>query len=242
MNVGAAIRVLVVDVDLDGDPDIVVGRYSSNLSLLRNLGGRSFAPPETIALSQSHSGWVAAISRADLDGDGDPDLIASYHDTMFDDENFVAVLLNAGDGTFWQHQIHYAGTGVGGAGLVDLDGDPFIDLAVSTGFGTAIARGRGDGSFREPAFFGGGATLTGDFDEDGDQDLVSSAALYPNGRCDRGDLDSDGVIGRGDVDLLMTWWGPCPPWSLCPADLDGDEQVGIGDLLALLHEWVLMNG
>ena len=54
-----------------------------------------------------------------------------------------------------------------------------------------------------------------------------------------GDLDGDGVVGIGDLLILLQSWGPCPdpcPPS-CSADLDGDCTVGMGDLLFLFANW-----
>lgn len=48
------------------------------------------------------------------------------------------------------------------------------------------------------------------------------------------DLDGDGVIGFGDIVVLLSAWGPCPGPPSCTGDLDGDGNVGLSDLLALL--------
>jgi hypothetical protein len=39
---------------------------------------------------------------------------------------------------------------------------------------------------------------------------------------------------------IMAW--PFPPFDACPADIDGDENVGTNDLLALLGAWGSMGG
>jgi hypothetical protein len=53
------------------------------------------------------------------------------------------------------------------------------------------------------------------------------------------DLDGDGIVGIGDLLMMLASWGPCvrPCIASCPADLDGDCEVGIGDLLTLLADW-----
>jgi len=51
------------------------------------------------------------------------------------------------------------------------------------------------------------------------------------------DLDGDGVVGSGDLGILLASWGPCPVGAPCPADLDGDGAVGSGDLGILLAAW-----
>ncbi len=51
------------------------------------------------------------------------------------------------------------------------------------------------------------------------------------------DLDGDGVVGIGDLIILLVAWGPCADCGACPADLDGSCDVGILDLLVLLSSW-----
>lgn len=52
-----------------------------------------------------------------------------------------------------------------------------------------------------------------------------------------GDIDGDGIVGTGDLLLLLGAWGPCDDCGNCAADLDGDCNVGTGDLLLLLGNW-----
>jgi len=47
------------------------------------------------------------------------------------------------------------------------------------------------------------------------------------------DLDGDGVVGSGDLGILLAAWGSSDP----AADLDGDGTVGSGDLGILLAAW-----
>jgi hypothetical protein len=50
----------------------------------------------------------------------------------------------------------------------------------------------------------------------------------------------DGFVGLGDLNALLSNWGPCPdPPAECPWDLNGtgDGFVGLGDLNALLSNW-----
>jgi len=50
-----------------------------------------------------------------------------------------------------------------------------------------------------------------------------------------GDLDGDGVVGSGDLALLLAAWGECEG---CGADLDGDGEVGGSDMAVLLASWM----
>jgi hypothetical protein len=52
------------------------------------------------------------------------------------------------------------------------------------------------------------------------------------------DTTTDGTVGLGDLNALLSNWGPCP--APCPYDFapeGGDESVGLGDLNALLSNW-----
>jgi len=49
-----------------------------------------------------------------------------------------------------------------------------------------------------------------------------------------GDLDGDGLVGNGDLLILLAAWGPC---DACPEDLNADGTVDLIDLLALLQAW-----
>lgn len=52
-----------------------------------------------------------------------------------------------------------------------------------------------------------------------------------------GDINGDGVVGAGDLLLLLSEWGPCDGCDSCPADLDGDSVVSGPDILVLLRNW-----
>jgi len=50
------------------------------------------------------------------------------------------------------------------------------------------------------------------------------------------DLDADGVVGGGDLSLLLGSWGRCPDAG-CVGDLDGSGAIDGGDLAVLLASW-----
>ncbi len=51
------------------------------------------------------------------------------------------------------------------------------------------------------------------------------------------DLDGDGVVGAGDLIILLGDWGSCADCDDCPADLNEDCTVGATDLIILLGNW-----
>lgn len=67
---------------------------------------------------------------------------------------------------------------------------------------------------------------------DVDRVTVSVAASGPS----PADLDNDGIVGFGDLVILLGGWGPCPT-NCCVADLDGSGDVDFADILVLLGAW-----
>ncbi len=224
-----------VDLDGDGDLDLVVGTESGRPLVLRNTGTRTaprFAPEEAVAPQ-----WppYAAPAFGDLDGDGRPDLVAGS----------------------WRDQLAwYRGTGMTGGApafelvdsafvritrgsnatptLGDLDGDGDLDLVIGEASG-ALNYFRNDGTRTAPTF-----TLVSDEWLGLDVGRRSTPVLA--------DLDGD-----GDLDLLVGEEGgkvvllrnagsrteprfeadasfavPAQPYA-APAvgDLDGDGQLEI---------------
>ena len=53
-----------------------------------------------------------------------------------------------------------------------------------------------------------------------------------------GDADADGLVGQGDLDIVLGDWGHSPPTDP-RADANGDGTVGQGDLNILLSQWGL---
>jgi hypothetical protein len=76
------------DLDHDGDHDVVIGAYASTpaLAALINQGGGSFGTEQMISLKEGQTG---SVRLADLDADGDNDLIVGSFS-----EGRVAVYLN----------------------------------------------------------------------------------------------------------------------------------------------------
>lgn len=52
-----------------------------------------------------------------------------------------------------------------------------------------------------------------------------------------GDVDLDGLVGTDDLLAVLGAWGPCPPMTACPADLNDDGAVDVSDLLLVLSNW-----
>lgn len=131
----------VVDVDLDGQLDMVTLDYAGKLvSVVRGLGGRDFAGQYVVEVEGAAS---AELDAADLDGDGDTDLVA--RGTVE-----TRVLLADGAGGFAAGQGRDLAPGCMHGALVDLDGDGRLDLPnYCNAVGLSWHAGVGDATFAE---------------------------------------------------------------------------------------------
>lgn len=93
INSGWMNHVQVIDVDQDGLADIGIGGLGNNnsLSWIKNLGSLTFAAPIQLVNDASEPVW------ADLDGDGDPDMVYYGPNAWINGLNYR---LNNGNGTF----------------------------------------------------------------------------------------------------------------------------------------------
>lgn len=160
------------DLDGDGLPEIVASRRTGGIALFHNTGAMHFEPVATSGVDATLA--VHAIAAADLDNDGDVDLVLAG-------PNIAYVMANAGDGAFTE-VARFADSGMTEQVLpVDLDGDGLLDLyfsnydVVTPANSTDLVYGnRGDFTFAPPRPQARSMTWTTtafDADGDGDQDL-----------------------------------------------------------------------
>ncbi len=114
MTAGAA----AADVDDDGDVDLYLTRVGTTNRLLLNDGSGSFsdATDEAGVAGNDPDGGSSAAGFADVDADGDPDLVVTGAG-----RNATVLYLNEGDGRFID--------GTAGSGLDDLPPVPDGELA-----------------------------------------------------------------------------------------------------------------
>jgi len=124
------------DVDGDGDVDLV-GTSSDDVilaqdvaSVMINTGG-TFASPIHYATNGFDS---SSIEAADLDGDGDQDLLIANESS-----NTVSALANSGAGTFGGPSIFAVGLNPGDVVLGDVNGDGAIDAMIPNDDGNDVS-------------------------------------------------------------------------------------------------------
>jgi hypothetical protein len=218
--------IAVLDVDGDGDMDIVDAVYGDNvLALLLNDGTGTFAAP-TFFGPGCNGPW--ALGSSDMNNDGITDLVVG----CVNDKQGV-VLLGAGDGTFAAGPPQDAGGAPWQVALGDVDGDGFVDAAFgnSTDANGGLARGNGDGTLAPavtvPMPGHTPASRLGDLDGDGDLDWVLSSygaglwRIYVNDGAGNFTLDQDiPATSNPSCAILLDF------------DNDGDLDMALSDEIA----------
>jgi|GEM_PF-3582934 len=177
----------VGDFNLDGHPDLVLttrrDRDASSAFILLGNGDGTFQDPTLLA--QFSVTTKVAVGVADLNGDGNPDLVVADSGAGFPSSNnlgAVHVFLGQGNGTFLAGATFQAGYGPYDVSLGDFNGDSRIDLFAETGGAyESFFPGVGDGTFGPQERYGlfGTPTILGSFDFNGDhlEDLIAFSSM-----------------------------------------------------------------
>lgn len=166
-------------------------------------------------------GWSVAVGN--LTGNGVVDLLvgAPKHDANGANSGRIYLFDGATGALARKFDGEAAGDEFGAsvAFAGDTNNDGKKDMIIGAPFNDA----GGSNAGRAYVFFSGGA-LT-------DSDGFSSPTIgIPQ------DLDGDGIVGAGDLAMLLQAWGPC---NFCPADFNGSAKVDEADLAMLLASWTL---
>lgn len=226
------------DLDNDDDLDVAVvafGGFGVTVSVFSNAGDGTFLPADVYDVFEAPIVYTAELAAADVDGDGLSDLIV-VNDCPVGCDAAMAIMINAGDGSFLRAQpLDLAAIPVA-VRAVDLDGDRDADLAlvdcVSSGSDLVIALNDGAGEFaahsRSPTdrLCSAGSVTTPDgialFDVDGDGavDAILPSLIGDEVRVlrNRGDLTFEPSIGFAVGER---------PIAVAVGDLDADGREDV---------------
>ena len=193
--------VAVADVNKDNQPDILVANWCTSYShdthsscvgdglvgVLLNNGDETFQA----AVPYDSGGYFAvSIAVADLNADGEPDIIVANCTDFNNCSNTgsVDVLLGNGDGTFQKATPYSAGYQALGVTVADVNGDGKPDLLIadcsdascvedSSDSSVGVMLGNGDGSFQPIVYYASGgyfsrSVAVADVNGDGKLDLI----------------------------------------------------------------------
>ena len=124
------VRMAVADVDGDGDLDLVLAGPKSGVVWLENLGGANVTKPWVQHVISTQAGFFRVVT-ADVDGDGDIDVIATNQTN-----GQVVWFENTGSPKTDSWPVHLISTFTSGLpsalSVGDLDGDKVPDLLVGS--------------------------------------------------------------------------------------------------------------
>ena len=226
-SVPVAPYLVLGDFNGDGKPDIAISG-SSQVSVLINNGDGTFKSPANYSIS----GNVQALAAADLNADGNLDLVVPTGGSSA----AISVLRGNGDGTFGNPIVYTSNllsiysTSIA---VADFNGDGKLDVALTNSEGptnaVAIVLGNGDGTFQNPPLlYSAGLLPTGvvtlDVNGDGKPDLAVAGGY---GVLSYFSLTT--LINRGDGSFANPVGFPVLqfPYSAVTGDFNGDGKVDI---------------
>ena len=252
-GLGRVADVRPADFDGDGDLDLIAAVFGwqrvGGLLALENLGGSGGALRFEARVVDPRHGAIN-VPVADLDGDGDLDVVALFSQ----EHESVVAFQNRGDGRFEPRTLFEAphpAFGSSGIELTDLDGDGDLDVLLTNGdvydspllkpyHGVSWLENLGDDApfaFRPIGpLYGAHRAQAGDLDGDGDLDVVATAFLAePAYGPERAALRADAVVafeqtspGTFRRHLLESVDGDYASFALGDLDLDGDLDLALG--------------
>ncbi|MEQ9405448.1 MAG: FG-GAP-like repeat-containing protein [Cyclobacteriaceae bacterium] len=211
-SASAVLATSAIDLDEDGDTDILAALQGGGISWYVNDGSQGFT--ETV-VSGSTTG-ISDVFPVDLDLDGDFDLVASI---KFDGE--IAWFENDGSESFTEHLVADNINGAEDVYVIDMDGDGDLDIASASSSDASIRWYENNGLQSFTTHFVGTESLApsvfaADVDSDGDVDLLTARGL--------GWYENDGLQNFTKHDITTDADNETSVFAI---DLDGDNDLDV---------------
>lgn len=211
----------IVDINGDGVLDMLYGTISGPGLILGN-GSGGYEPLQYLGTAENQQ--VISLQAADVDGDGDLDLVAVIED--FEAYSRLEIWTNAGDATFPNVATptvpNLSHTGIR---CLDVDNDGDQDI-VNFGWPAFIVQNEGGGNWSSWELVGLGGLLPGqivDMNGDGTDEWLFIESPLPNQRqVVIRSLQSGAFVDIETVDLVSI---PCD--GVLAADMDGDGDMDL---------------
>ncbi len=227
------------DFDDDGFLDIAAVKTTSDPSspgvlVLLNNGDGTFGDPTEWRFSDQSR----VVTIADLDGDGNADLIVGDEEGA--SQPVLGVRLGNGDGTFGVTRLLNASAFPRDLAVADLNGDDRPDVVLSTATNIDVFFGSPGGLSGAVPFatsiFQSRSVAIADADDDGDPDIVFAAATAFDRPLTPTVLFNDGAGGFGEPVFSVE---SDSNLSLTVGDIDGDGRIdAVGVLDSSTFLWL----
>jgi len=230
-NAGNVISVFATDLDGDGDVDVLSATGCHNeIMWYENINGEGvFGEKQLIA---SDLQFAFCVHAADIDSDGDMDVISASRD-----DGKIAWYKNDGNGNFGAPLIVSNDiAGVRSLYAKDLDGDGDIDLLSGAYWGDIVAWHEnidGSGNFSEPKIISNmvnNVMSVFAIDLDGDEDIDVLSASYNDDKIAWYE-NIDGIGNFGNQKIISSSCDGVADIYSVDLDKDGDMDVISGSII-----------
>ncbi len=219
---GTPVAVVAADFNHDERVDLVVAHSSGTLLLYPGYGDGSFGTTQSYDVGPV----LTALAVADIDSDGNPDLLVTVLPSFVSGFTKIVILRGGGRSSLepmqslslpWSNPTLVVGLG-------DFNGDGVPDLAVPAKTSVCTLTGKGDGTFSSFPVYSVmasvNAIVAADFNSDGADDLAFGLGESP---------DVSVLLSHGDGTFApsASYDAGGPVLALDQGDFDGDGHADL---------------